>query len=620
MESYAAFPESLYQLAEKENSLLFESIRCDSENYHTYLFADPIAVLEVRFPEDIPRILKEIGAYRKRNCYAAGFLTYEAGYYCKDLSFPCSPLPYPLAWFGIYPEPIVYNHRQGKCEGAAKRLPTSGIPTGTENFSLHDVRFDIKQEEYREKIAAIKEYIACGDVYQINFSGKFRFNMDGSLLGLYQMLKKTQAVSYAAMLNAAGISVLSFSPELFFRINGRTITTRPMKGTAPRGAGADEDRVRKEMLQSSEKNRAENIMIVDVLRNDLGKISETGTVSVSDLLEVEAYETLFQMVSQIDGTLCENVDEYSLFKALFPGGSITGAPKRRAVEIIHELESGPRGIYTGAIGYFAPKKKAVFNIAIRTLVIKDGQGEMGSGGGIVWDSDADSEYQECLLKGDFLTKAPGTFELLETMLWDKEFFLLDEHLARLEASARHFGYVIRTDELRQRLQEAAKKFMLGEKYRVRITYNAWGETTIQFREIDAAQQDNVRVLVSSSRTDSHNPFLYHKTTRRNFYDTQHAEAVAKGFADVVFLNEKGEVTEGAISNIFIQKKGRLLTPPVKCGLLNGLYRQYMLRLNPHAAEAILSIDDLKAADEIFICNSVRGLRKVDLEFERKSSS
>ncbi len=613
MREYVGLPTSVHsQVSKKENCILFESGRCDRENYRTYLFTDPVAIIKIHSLHEMPGLFSCMEDYRRQNYYLAGYLSYECGYHFEQVAAgPRFPLPHPLAWFGVYSEPIIFNHRENRFEGRTPELSDSAVGF-VDGFELDTLEFSIPRPEYYKKIARIKHYISQGDVYQINLTGKYRFRFRGSPLSLYCMLKKRQSVSYAAFVQADGFSLVSLSPELFFRVEDGIITTKPMKGTLRRGKTFEEDNLLRDFLQRSEKNRAENVMIVDLLRNDIGRISKKGSVRVPELFSVETYQTLFQMTSTVQGTLTDNVTYHELFKAVFPGGSITGAPKVRSMQIIHELEEEPRGIYTGALGFFTPAGKAVFNIPIRTVIISDGRGEMGTGGGIVWDSEASSEYEECLLKADFLTKPYEDFELIETMLWDGGFFLLDKHLERLDESARYFDYPMNVDALTGVLEAESKKFRKNQKYRVRLTLNAQGKFFIRTGILNESLQNPCRVFISCVRTNSSDAFFYHKTTRRDVYDRLHDDAKRKGFADVIFLNEKGQVTEGAISNVFIKRGETYLTPPVDCGLLKGVYRQHLLETLPKAEEAILSVEDLEEADALFICNSVRGLRKARL--------
>jgi para-aminobenzoate synthetase/4-amino-4-deoxychorismate lyase len=387
-----------------------------------------------------------------------------------------------------------------------------------------------------------------------------------------------------------------------------------MKGTIRRGLDIQEDAVLADALQLDEKNRSENLMIVDLLRNDLGRICEFGSVSVEELFSIERYETLFQMTSTVCGKLLEGVDYEEIFRSLFPCGSITGAPKLRTMQIIRELESGPRGVYTGAIGFFSPDKEAMFNVAIRTICLRGAEAEMGVGGGIVYDSAAEQEYRECLLKGSFLISRLPPFQLIETMLWSSEYERLALHLKRLKASAEYFSFSYQEDKVMRELFEHAAKFTLEKSYRVRLLLEKSGKIQITSSQIEREERP-WRVAISSARTSSTDRFLRHKTTNRSLYEAKRQSAIELGFDDLLFLNERDEVTEGAITNLFAEIGDKLCTPPVSCGLLPGVYREYLLQSDPRTEERVLLLSDLKVAKAVYLSNSVRGLRKAQIHFD-----
>ncbi len=398
-----------------------------------------------------------------------------------------------------------------------------------------------------------------------------------------------------------------------------------MKGTIQRGPHPAEDARLMQFLQGDEKNRSENVMIVDLLRNDLGRVCTPGSVTTRSLFDIETYETLHQMTSTITGHLPRETKIEPLFRALFPCGSVTGAPKIRTMEIIHELESGPRGIYTGAIGFIAPTGEATFNVPIRTIELNGSKGEMGIGSGIIHESDPEQEWRECLLKGRFLSNPAPTFSLIETMLWQpgSGYWLLGEHLERLAASAAYFRYPFNRPELMAQLDRLALDFG-ASSMRVRLTLAKSGQTELSATPCPAPDatiwpiqpatpSELPRVIFSSQATDPSSPWLFHKTTLRELYDTERQQALAGGFYEVLFANTREEVTEGSITNIFVQQQGTLLTPPMKCGLLPGIFRRYLLE---HASlvvrEAILTRQNLEQAEALFVGNSVRGLVQVRL--------
>ena len=348
-------------------------------------------------------------------------------------------------------------------------------------------------------------------------------------------------------------------------------------------------------------------MIVDLLRNDLGRICRAGSIEVMDLFAVEHYPDLLQMTSTVRGTLRPGVSYYEIFRSLFPCGSITGAPKIRTMQVIQELEGEPRGIACGASGYFSPRDEAVFSVAIRTLTLRDGQLQLRVGSGITHDSDPESEYAECLLKAQFLTREPRRFELIETLGWANDYCLLELHLQRLQASAAYFGFRLNAGEARERLYKLAESFAKDSPRRVRLLLSKGGRISLA-SEPAAAASKMASLVVASERTDSSDVLLRHKTTARSLYDRTLAEARSGGFDDALFLNERGEVTECAVHNVMIATGGRLITPPVACGLLPGVYRQHLLATHPEIQEDVITLEDVMAADRIFVFNSVRGLR------------
>lgn len=608
--SYAELPSACYSLlAAEPQSVLLQTSRFDEQNYRSYLFVRPLRVIAVRQPEELPALFREIERCLAAGLFAAGFLSYECGYHFQGLAGPTvTAAGLPLAWMGIYARPLIFNHRTGSFEAGAPPPPSSEPVVGGND--LGESQF-MPEREYAAKIQGIRDYISAGDTYQVNFTDRLTFSFAGSRLALFHALRRQQRVSYNAFLRCDDSCVLSFSPELFFRVRRGQIITRPMKGTAHRGRDVADDVRLARWLHADLKNRAENVMIVDLLRNDLGRICQVGTIRVDELFTVEKYETLFQMTSTISGELRPEVGYYEMFASLFPCGSVTGAPKIRTMQIIRELERGPRGVYTGAIGFFSPQGEAVFNVPIRTLVVQGERGEMGVGSGIVADSSAGEEYRECMLKAEFLTRRVEPFCLLESILWDGDYAFLPQHLQRLESSAQYFDFAFERSAVTEEVERNRSLLRPGTRYKVRLLLDPAGTITIENLPVPE-QQAAGGIVLSPRRTNSSNRFLYHKTTQRPWYEPAYAEAAAHGFLDVIFRNERQEITEGAISNIFVEKAGRLYTPPVSCGLLPGVYRQHLLESRPGAQEKVLYLDDLLAADAIYICNAVRGIRKVTL--------
>ena len=501
-------------------------------------------------------------------------------------------------------------------------------------YQIKEIRLNQKLPEYVENIQRIKDYIARGLTYQVNYTIKCKFKFQGSSLGLYKNLRNTQPVAYSAFIRDRGFSLLSFSPELFFRKQDRLITVRPMKGTISRGRTEQEDRAQIRKLKTSQKDRSENVMIVDLLRNDLGRISDLGSVRLIKLYAVERYRTLFQMTSTIQAKLKNNFSVYEFFGCLFPSGSVTGAPKIKTMEIIRKLEKQGRGVYTGAVGFFRPNRDAVFNVAIRTLLLRNKSGEMGIGSGIVYDSDPEKEYKECELKALFFTplnkgiaqKEPyylreftqggRRFQLIETMRWSKKtgFVLVSDHLSRLKSSATYFNFSFNEKKIRQRLRDISKTLNATFNYRVRLLLFPDGKVNFSYQRIEEGRKPSApRITFVRRKTNSQNIFLYHKTTNRQLYNQEYEKAKRAGFSEVIHENERNEITEGAISNIFIRQGKVYYTPPVSCGLLGGVYRQYfMKKKSPLVKEKILRRRDLYEADAIYLTNAVGGVTRVKL--------
>ncbi len=596
----------------------------------SYLFTEPVSELKCDSLEDLPYFFEGIEQALKQGLWLAGWFCYEWGYLLYDrlpLLLNLHRPHIPLALLLVFREPYILFHENE----AAAPLNTVYSRESMLCSAAQEMLLDVTHDGYLSAIEQIKEYIRAGDTYQVNYTLRSRFKVSENFdaLSLYLQLRESQSVPYGAFMRIGDTYVLSCSPELFFRKEGGIITTRPMKGTAKRGKTMQEDAEIAERLHADIKNRAENIMIVDLLRNDLGRIAAIGSVETPELFRVERYSTLFQMTSTVQARVSDNCSLERLFRSIFPSGSVTGAPKLRTMEIIAELEGSARGIYTGAIGFISPLNTACFNVAIRTLVMNKGQAELGIGSGVTIGSDSHSEYEECRLKADFLFKHRQQlpdFQLIETMLWNPDemqktrplasYFLLHRHLKRMAESAHYFEFIWNEEDVLQRLAEFSQQLTARSlPVRVRMSLSRSGRITITWQDWPLAPNspDLAYVSLASVCTSSQDVFLYHKTTHRPVYNAEHSKAVAKGYLDCIFLNERNEVTEGAITNLFIRRKGStvLFTPPVSCGLLNGTLRQELLEAGK-AVEAVLYLRDLYGADAVFVGNSVRGLKQVQL--------
>jgi para-aminobenzoate synthetase/4-amino-4-deoxychorismate lyase len=571
-----------------------------------WLFERPMEVVRCDRPEDVEAALLRLAAAGANGLFGAGFLSYELGYLMEPKLAPLLPQDrlQPLLWFGLFDAP-----RELDSAAVGRWLETRIFG----DYELGGLHWSLSQEDYLTAARRVKDYIAAGDVYQINLTLKGLFDFAGDPLALYRDLRRRQRVAHGALVVAPDFQVLSLSPELFLRVENGMAEARPMKGTAARGASPEEDAALGEWLSSDVKSRAENLMIVDLLRNDLGRVAEIGSVEVTDLFTVESYPTLHQMTSGITARLRPDVGLPDIARGLFPCGSITGAPKLRAMEIIRELEPAPRGVYTGAIGMLAPGGDALFNVAIRTVFLDGrGGGQLGIGSGIVQDSDPLVEWEECLLKARFLTADRVPFQLIETLRWERKdgYYLLERHLDRLSASAAYFGYPCDAEVVRGQLAREAQKFAAAPVMRVRLLLDEDGAVSLEAGPMELLGDEHVLTFViSDERVQSGDPFTYHKTTRRELYDREfERHQKASGCGEVVFLNERGEVTEGSRTNLFIERAGVLMTPPPRCGLLAGTLRGDMIdNPNLHVEERVLSLADLEAADRIYLGNSVRGL-------------
>lgn len=560
------------------------------------LFSNPRDTIVAHDAAGARAALARLEAANAAGLHAAGFLSYELGFLFEErlLGHLPAPGPLPLLWLGLYDAPESLSAPEVEA-----RLAASAGPFGR----ARDITPLLDEAAYGSAFAEVKRLIAAGDTYQVNLTFKAGFRLEGDPVALYRQLVARQPVAYGALINTGDHFILSRSPELFVSSRDGVLVARPMKGTMPRGSTPEADAEARRTLGHDAKNRAENLMIVDLLRNDLARIAEIGSVQVTDLFTVETYSTLHTMTSGISARRRPGVTTSQLLENLFPCGSITGAPKLRAMEIIHALETGPRGVYTGSIGHFAPNGDLTLNVAIRTAVIDSaGRGEIGIGGGIVADSACADEYREALLKMAFFTEPPVT--LIETLLWEegKGYALFERHLDRLVASARYFGLACD--------RAAIEALLQGQDFpapamRVRLTLDASGPA---LAAVPLPPNPEIfRFVLAPERLESQSPWLAHKTTNRAFYDEPRQRAhAAFGVDEVVFRNERDELTEGSITNLFIERDGKLLTPPLASGLLPGTLRAELVATGK-AEEAILTPADLESAEKIWLGNSVRGL-------------
>ncbi len=569
---------------------------------HWLYFAEPRQIIIAEtLDEVLPALQRMENRIEQDGLYAAGFLSYESApaFDPSHLARPAAGFPY--LWFGLYPEPRTVN------------LPA---PKGPK--PILDWNPTLERDTYTAAIERVKEYISQGRTYQVNYTMRLQADFHISAWEFFLHLAQGQN-NHAAYIDIGRYVICSASPELFFQLDGETITCRPMKGTVKRGRTTSEDEVQADWLRNSEKNRAENVMIVDMIRNDLGRIARTGSVRVPQLFHTERYPTLWQMTSTV--TAHTGVSLSRIFGALFPCASITGAPKVSTMRIIRELESTPRNIYTGSIGYIAPNRQASFNVAIRTALIdrESAKAEYGVGGGIVWDSTQGDEYSEALLKARVLSEARPEFSLLETVLWTPEegFHLQDKHIARLLDSASYFEFPIKPRSTRKPiaprqviesyLQDIASSF--HSPRRVRLLLNRHGELRSEIGDHQRAEE-MIHASLADKPIDVANVFLFHKTTYREVYDQ--ARAAFPNCDDVLLYNADGEVTEFSIGNLVVELDGELITPPIECGLLAGTYRAHLLETG-QVIERRVHITEISRCSRVFRINSIRKWENVQMQ-------
>ena len=564
------------------------------------VFSDPVEVVVAHSIDEVRPAMRRVEAARRDGLYAGGLVSFEAA---PAFDTACKTRPaggLPLLVFGIF-----------------DRLAGDPWRRAAGSFARPEWRLDTSEADFCADVEGIRAAIRRGDSYQVNYTIRGNARLDGDDFAYYEQLRLAQASDYCAYLDLGRFRLLSASPELFFRWTidandaAGLLNTRPMKGTAPRGRWPDEDAALAEALYASEKNRAENVMIVDLLRNDLARLSAPGGVAVPQLFSIERYPTLFQMTSTITARTRPAVTLDDVFAALFPCGSVTGAPKIKAMEIIAGLERTPRGAYCGAIGLVGPRG-AVFNVPIRTVTLdtRDGSMVCGLGSGITWSSDAQEEHAEVITKSHFLTREPENFELFETLLLhDAVYTLRSRHLARLTRSADSLGFAFERETLDRALYAFAAAHPAG-RHRVRLLLAKDGTERIEGTALPERDPAQVTVALADTPVARSNRFLYHKTTQRACYDAQTAAHPAA--FDVLLWNEDGELTEFTRGNVVVELDGRRVTPPIVCGLLPGTLRAELLQQG-EIVERVIHKSDLARAKSLWFINSVRGWLRADFD-------
>lgn len=560
-----------------------------------HLFTEPIKELKTRDLDQVEALLKEVETYQEAGFYAVGYISYEAAP-AFEKKFAVHPAPLMgeyLLYFTIHEE-----------------VETLPFPEDYEAVELPaNWKEEVEAPAYQKAIETIHHHIRQGDTYQVNYTVQLSQELEADPLAIYNRLVVEQKAHYNAFIQHDDVSILSISPELFFEQDDRLLTTRPMKGTTHRGLTNQADLKEAAWLEADPKNRAENMMIVDLLRNDMNRISEIGSEQVTHLCQVEQYSTVWQMTSTIESRLRAEIDLVQTFRALFPCGSITGAPKISTMEIIHKTEKAPRGIYCGTIGILLPKGKRIFNVAIRTLQMQGDQAIYGVGGGITWDSKWESEYQETKQKSAVLYRQEPRFELLTTGRIHKgELTFLEQHLTRLREASRYFAYPYDEPKLLKELQEELAHLESNLDYRCRIALQKNGTFHLVITELTDLPASYLQAQLTEQKLDLATPFTYFKTSQRDHLSQSDHEQI--------FHLPDGTLLETTIGNLVLEIEGQLYTPPAHLPLLDGIYRRHLLETQ-QVEEKLLTLNDLTDADRIYACNAIRGL--YELDFQRKDS-
>jgi para-aminobenzoate synthetase/4-amino-4-deoxychorismate lyase len=556
---------------------------------HWLRFDQPKRVLIAQSPAEVVPCLQEADAALAEGSYLAGFISYEAASGLERAYKTSNAYRMPLLWLGVFSAPTLMK-----------------IPAPPTFLPKLKWKAELTAVEYESAVSQIRSRIAAGYTYQTNFTFRLRSSYFEDPWELFKSLYCNQPAPSCAYVETDTWAVCSASPELFFALDGTTITVRPMKGTMPRGRWLAEDECLARQLEASPKDQAENLMIVDMVRNDLGQICKIGSVQVPKLFDVERYPSVLQMTSTVEGST--DAPFSKIIESLFPSASITGAPKLETMKIIAHTERSAREVYTGSIGYITPTRQARFNVAIRTVIIdkRNGEAECGIGSGVTWDSIPEKEYEECLLKSRFTMQHRNFFQLLETLRWDAQlgFWLLRRHLDRLESSAKFFGFPFDREQIRTKL-DAAVLNQVHAPLKVRLLLSATGDTKVETAPLDDDPiPPRVLVRLAGSPVDPADLTLFHKSTDRSIY--RRLLRAAPDCYDVLLWNKEHFVTELTRFNVITWIRGKWKTPRIQNGVLNGTLRQELLA-NDRIEEADLTIREVRNAESICAVNSVRGI-------------
>ncbi|KXU08376.1 aminodeoxychorismate synthase component I [Streptococcus oralis] len=556
-----------------------------------YTFTQPIKELKTRDLAEVADLLPQVESYQEQGYYVVGYVSYEAApAFEEKLAVHKAPL---LAEYLLYF--TVHD-----------RVETSPIPLTYEEVDLPSKwQEETSAENYEKAIAQIHHHLRQGDTYQVNYTVQLKQDLSANPFAIYNRMVVEQEAGYNAYVEHDEMAVISMSPELFFEQNDQELTTRPMKGTTQRGVTDQEDLAQASWLEQDPKNRSENMMIVDLLRNDMNRISEVGSEHVERLCQVEQYSTVWQMTSTIKSQLREDVDLVTIFRSLFPCGSITGAPKIATMEIIKNLEPQPRGVYCGTIGLLLPNGRRIFNVAIRTIQLYKSQAIYGVGGGITWDSTWESEYREVHQKAAVLYRKQARFKLITTgKISQKRLLFEDQHLKRLTKASRYFSFPFDPEELRQKIEEECQACDSHQDYRLRITISKSGEMELSRQILTPLSPSFCKAKLCLQEADLNQSFTYFKTT--------HRPHLSLGEQEKIYHNAAGELLETSIGNLILKINGKLYTPPTSLGILPGIYRQHLLKTG-QVEEKVLTLADLNQAEAVYGCNAVRGLYELRIE-------
>ena len=555
------------------------------------IFTDAIKELKTKNIKEVKHLLAEVEAYQNEGYYAVGYVSYEAA--------PAFETKFQVIAGPLMSEYLLYFtiHETVQIEPIPLAYEPIALPKSWQELT--------SAEEYKAAIEQIHHHIRQGDTYQVNYTVQLQQNLTADPFAIYNRLVVEQNAHYNAFIQHDDVSIISISPELFFKKDGDRLTTRPMKGTTNRGLTSESDLKQAQWLAQDQKNRSENMMIVDLLRNDMNRISKIGSEDVKSLCQVEQYSTVWQMTSTIETQLLTNRSLCDVFQALFPCGSITGAPKIATMEIIKKVEKQPRGVYCGAIGILVPQGPSIFNVAIRTLQMEETKAIYGVGGGITWDSNWESEYEETKQKAAVLYRQNPKFDLISTgRIHQGKLLFLEEHIKRLQESSRYFDYPFNAEKAHYQVETLCQSLDLDTDYRLKMSLAKDGKLKFEHSQLTNLSDDFCQARLVDQRHPLDSPYTFFKTSYRPHLSIEPHEQI--------YYNHEGQLLETSIGNIVLKIEDQLYTPPVHLGLLNGIYRQSLIAENK-LKEKVLTVKDLKQAQAIYGCNAVRGLYELKVE-------